>query len=154
MSEFERLELLVSESIKATNRTTYAVRAFVGFLFIQLAFTTVALILWNIAQSSFNPIRCALAGESCSRLGWLEAIAGLVFLAGVLVSSNFGWREFGKSEVPEVQRINRVSGHVSNSKSRSSTPLQKCAECGYKVDQSTGKCSYVPSHRTHKTWAE
>ncbi len=91
------LELL--EQIAAnTKKTKHAVRAFVRFLFIQLTFTTLAVPLYNMAFAGTNTVACALAEKSCEPNTYLVVAAGMVWLAGVYLSSQAGWSELRKSD--------------------------------------------------------
>ena len=94
------VEKLLREAIKASDRTTHAVRAFVYFLFLQLAFTTIALFLWFVST-----------GNLLDPIVWLQWVAYLVWFLGVLISSWVGWSELKASEVPEI------SGNVRETKS-------------------------------------
>jgi hypothetical protein len=95
----DRLVQLMELSIQAQNRTTRAVRAFVRFLFIQLSATTLAIILWNLAQLSVNESRCFSSGENCSGNPFLILLAVIVYIAGVAYSSQQGWEELKASDI-------------------------------------------------------
>jgi uncharacterized membrane protein (DUF485 family) len=70
----------------ASNRTTFAIRAFVLFLFLQLAFTTIAAFFIWLGYTSYNGF------------GWV--VVGIaIFVLGVIVSSTVGWWEIGMSGV-------------------------------------------------------
>ena len=94
-----RLNVSVHQGILAQNRTTHAVRAFVRFLFIQLSATSLATVLWNLADSTIDQNECVQYGNNCSANPALIAAAGIIFLIGVVWSSAAGWEELGKSEV-------------------------------------------------------
>ena len=104
-SKFEKLENAeltsedIKELIKAQNRTTHAVRAFVSFLFIQLSFTTVALFIYGISQAFTDPNKCQQYGTNCGGNQFFLFIAILIWIAGVFVSSKAGWSELEKSEI-------------------------------------------------------
>ena len=87
------------ELIEAQNRTTHAVRAFVRFLFIQLTAITFAVFLWNVSTMSIDLTKCAEEGTNCSANGFFQTCAVLVWILGVVVSSNAGWGELKKSEI-------------------------------------------------------
>lgn len=92
------IEKLLAESIRATNRTTHAVRAFVLFLFIQLTFATLAFGLWQLALESVSAYECRQYGNCEPDAGWSIAVS-LIAFAGVAISSVVGWNELGKSKV-------------------------------------------------------
>ncbi|MEY2675416.1 MAG: hypothetical protein RL102_682 [Actinomycetota bacterium] len=82
MSDKEILDVL--ERIeKASNRTTYAVRAFVRFLFIQLSATTIGSMLAAVAAATGLP--------------WLGVLGGLVTAAGLFWAGIAGRAELQKS---------------------------------------------------------
>jgi hypothetical protein len=82
----ESVEELLKQAIAASDRTTFAVRAFVLFLFLQLAFTSIAAVFVWFGYTSYN--------------GFVFVIFGLViFFLGVIVSSVVGWGELGDSGV-------------------------------------------------------
>jgi hypothetical protein len=83
MANFEEL-------IRATNRTTRAVRAFVLFLFYQLTAITLSGILYLISISFPND-------QNEPNLFW-GILALVVWIGGVFISSNVGWREIRKSD--------------------------------------------------------
>ena len=95
-----KIEALLEQSIQAQNRTTHAVRAFVRFLFIQLSATTLAVVIYNMANSSVNLGRCAAYGEDCQPNLFGLILAALIWIVGVIWSSNAGWSELSKSDLP------------------------------------------------------
>jgi hypothetical protein len=76
----------IEKLIAAQNRTTYAVRAFVRFLFIQLSSVTLGVILWNLSNT--------FGGNK-----FLQITAVITILVGLFWSSNAGWSELGKSKI-------------------------------------------------------
>ncbi len=87
----ERAEIAsLEELIRATNRTTRAVRAFVLFLFYQLTAITLSGILYLISISFPND-------QNEPNLFW-GILALVVWIGGVFISSNVGWREIRKSD--------------------------------------------------------
>lgn len=89
MSDKEILEVL--ERIeKASNRTTYAVRAFVRFLFIQLSATTIGSMLAAVAAATAMP--------------WLGVLGGLVTTGGLFWAGIAGRAELAKSN-PNGKKI-------------------------------------------------
>jgi hypothetical protein len=104
-SKFEKLEKTeitsedIKELIKAQNRTTHAVRAFVSFLFLQLSFTTFALFVYGIADAFADPYKCQNYGTNCGSNGAIQLIAIIIWITGVIISSRSGWSELEKSEI-------------------------------------------------------
>lgn len=78
----ENLEIL-KRIEAAANRTTYAVRAFVRFLFIQLSATTIG-----------SMLAAAAAGFS---MPWLGVVGGLVTTGGLFWAGYAGRAELRKS---------------------------------------------------------
>jgi hypothetical protein len=74
-------EKSIERLILAQNRTTHAVRAFVRFLFIQLTASTFAFFLW-----SFGTVQTQFLGI-------------VVWIIGLVWSSNAGWGELEKSNI-------------------------------------------------------
>ncbi len=89
--------------ILAANRTTHAVRAFVLFLFYQLSAITIAFAVYVLAGIVGN------SNEQCSDLAreygncppneFLLFVAIVIWIVGVVYSSNIGWKEIRKSEI-------------------------------------------------------
>jgi len=95
--EDERIEELVGEIIEASNRTTRAIRAFVRFLFIQLATITAAVVLYVFAVA-IDPLEPPLG---------LVLLALVILIVGVIISSRAGWGELEASEIPVGKSIRR-----------------------------------------------
>jgi hypothetical protein len=89
----------IRELIRAQNRTTHAVRAFVRFLFIQLSATTTAIVIWNISTAFIDQEECFRSSENCTGNGFLQFLAAVVLIGGIIWSSAAGWNELGKSKV-------------------------------------------------------
>ena len=89
----------IDDLIRAQNKTTHAVRAFVRFLFIQLTGITLAVFLWNLSLALISPSDCAQTGENCSGNTALQFMAVGVWIATVIISSGAGWEELQKSEI-------------------------------------------------------
>ena len=85
--------------IRAQNRTTHAVRAFVRFLFIQLTGITLAVFLWNISLAFIDEQACYEYGDKCTGNAFLQFMAGVVWLVAVILSSRAGWDELNKSNI-------------------------------------------------------
>ena len=86
----ENSDLTLADVVRAQNRTTHAVRAFVRFLFIQLTSTTLGIFLWNLSYLSTNEYN----GN-----GFLKFVAVITILVGIFWSSNAGWSELSKSDI-------------------------------------------------------
>jgi hypothetical protein len=97
--EFDFASLL-EQKIKATNRTTRAVRALVLFLFIQLAFLTLANIFWQVGLAFPDEDNCNIFG--CQPYAFFPISAGVLIVSGVVVASLVGWGELEMSQVPKV----------------------------------------------------
>lgn len=82
MNDKEILEVM-QRIEAASNRTTYAVRAFVRFLFIQLSATTIGSML--------------AAGGAALNQAWMGVLAGLVTTGGLLWAGYAGRAELRKS---------------------------------------------------------
>jgi hypothetical protein len=89
----------IDDLIRAQNRTTHAVRAFVRFLFIQLSAMTLGVFIWNLSLGMVDAERCAYDGSNCEGNSALQVIAGLVILGGIIWSSSAGWSELEKSNI-------------------------------------------------------
>ena len=89
----------IDDLIRAQNKTTHAVRAFVRFLFIQLTGITLAVFLWNLSLAFTNSSDCIQTGENCSGNTALQFMAVGVWIATVILSSRAGWDELQKSEI-------------------------------------------------------
>lgn len=92
----ENSEELLREVIKASNRTTRAVRAFVRFLFIQLSAITLAVLVFQIGSLTQDSSECAFG--ICPPSPRFTIVAGLIWLGGVLWSSRAGWLELEESD--------------------------------------------------------
>jgi hypothetical protein len=79
-------ETTLEDLVRAQNRTTHAVRAFVRFLFIQLTGLTLVFFLWNLF----------LETEANGFVGFLVLV---VWLGTVVWSSAAGWDELNKSNI-------------------------------------------------------
>lgn len=93
----------IHKFIQAQNRTTHAVRAFVLFLFYQLTAITLAYVIYSFAQVQGNqsddcePLLRQFG--ACEPEPTLVFLALVIWIAGVVYSSQIGWREIQKSEV-------------------------------------------------------
>jgi len=89
----------IDDLIRAQNRTTHAVRAFVRFLFIQLTGITFAIFLWNISTAFIDQQKCIEYGTNCTGNTFLQFLAVVVWIASVVWSSQAGWDELAKSNI-------------------------------------------------------
>lgn len=85
--------------IRAQNRTTHAVRAFVRFLFIQLSGLTLVYFTWNLSAISIDPNECARYGDKCEGNLFFQVLAILIWIGTVIFSSRAGWSELEKSDI-------------------------------------------------------
>ena len=92
-------ETTLEDLVRAQNRTTHAVRAFVRFLFIQLTGITLAVFLWNISLEFVNEQDCFQYGDNCTGNPFLQLLAGAVWIGAVILSSRAGWEELHKSNI-------------------------------------------------------
>lgn len=93
------LRIFLDDLIRAQNRTTYAVRAFVRFLFIQLIGTTIAIVLWNTSTAFIDSQECSAYATNCSGNTFLQFLAAAVMIGSIIWSSQAGWEELGKSNI-------------------------------------------------------
>jgi hypothetical protein len=100
----DKLESLLEAQIRASNRTTRAVRALVRFIFIQLLGLTIGGLIITASFSS-------------DQQGFLTALGSLVILVSVVVSSNVGWSELALSD-PEIE-MGRINNFVHSPQERS-----------------------------------
>jgi len=98
LSENERLLL-------AVNRTTHAIRALVLFLFYQLTAATAAFVIYLLAEIVGRRRDACEQGlgyaDACSPDSFLVLLALVIWVVGVIYSSNVGWTEIRKSNIPE-----------------------------------------------------
>jgi hypothetical protein len=93
---------LLLELVRASNRSTHAIRALVRFIFIQLSFITLAYILNDFANAFIDPEQCARYGDNCSPNGFFSFLSFVAIVAGIIISSRVGWAELKQSDVPSV----------------------------------------------------
>ena len=91
----------IDDLIRAQNRTTHAVRAFVRFLFIQLSGFTLAIFLWNLSTAFIDQQECIQYGDKCTGNGFLQFLTAVVLIVSIIWSSHAGWNELGKSNIDE-----------------------------------------------------
>jgi hypothetical protein len=119
----EQLEKLIEAQIRATNRTTRAIRALVRFFFIQLLGLTLGGFLISSSIGLDRP-------EALLFFGWL------VILAAVLLSSNVAWAELAMSD-PDLES-GRQNGFFHLPGRSDSAQIVTKARC---------KCSYADRWR-------
>jgi len=83
--KYSNLEESTRQILLAQDRTTHAVRAFVRFIFIQLTAITISGLVILFGSFAVN--------ES------VIVIGVLIYIAGVIWSSNAGWSELEKSNI-------------------------------------------------------
>jgi len=98
-SSYSRNETTFDDLVRAQNRTTHAVRAFVRFLFIQLSGITCAVFIWNISLAMADEQSCYQSGRNCTGNTFLQFVAGVVWIIAVIWSSKAGWEELDKSNI-------------------------------------------------------
>ena len=102
-SEMQTLIELQRETIHAINKTTHAVRAFVLFLFYQLAAITAAYFIYQIAIAvGSSRGSCSYEARlygTCDPNALLTFIAVVIWFGGIYYSSKKGWEEIAKSSV-------------------------------------------------------
>ena len=91
LSELSRLIELQEKTIAASNRTTHAIRAFVLFLFYQLTAATLAVFVYRLAFE--------FPDENSLPNSFLTITSGIIWLVGIVLSSNKGWTEIRKSDL-------------------------------------------------------
>ena len=134
MSETEKL---LQELIQATDRTTRAVRAFVRFLFIQLAAITLAIVVFQLGVITQDTSECAFG--ICPPNGFTTTVAALIWIGGVIWSSMAGWEELGLSEI-------RTSGRPAFPRGSAPVPRSRvegdsCSDCGTKNKSGSAFCA-------------
>jgi len=97
--KYSTSDTTLDDLVRAQNRTTHAVRAFVRFLFIQLTGITLVVFLWNISLAFIDEQACYQNGDNCSGNAFLQFLAGIVWIVAVIWSSSAGWDELNKSNV-------------------------------------------------------
>lgn len=127
---------LLVDLIAASNRTTRAVRAFVRFLFIQLSFTTSAIIVWNLGSVFQDQSRCAPV--ACPPDAPVIFLAIVIWLVGVVWSSSAGLTELSYSEIPPLPSVTRprqTEPIIDQDRAAKKVPSQRassrqCHHCG------------------------
>ena len=92
-------EKTLDDLIRAQNRTTHAVRAFVRFLFIQLSGITLTVFVWNASNLFINQQECVNYGRQCGGNGFLRFLAVAIWIISVYWSSHEGWKELELSKI-------------------------------------------------------
>jgi hypothetical protein len=86
-SIYSNLDESTRQIILAQNRTTHAIRAVVRFLFIQLTAITLAFVIGGLGSALGN--------------AFVIFIAVVIYIVGIIWSSNAGWSELEKSNIPK-----------------------------------------------------
>jgi len=128
--ENAKIEQLLKQNIEATNRTTYAVRAFVRFLFIQLVGITAAFFLNSLATASVDPIRCAYSGDNCQPIVALQVLAFLIWIGAVIWSSNVGWKELALSDPKPRPILSPETSDKIRNEGKATKSGSSCRNCG------------------------
>jgi len=89
----------MDDLVRAQNRTTHAVRAFVRFLFIQLSGITLAVFIWNLSSEFIDERECLNYGNNCTPNSGLQFLAAVIWVSAVVWSSRAGWEELEKSKI-------------------------------------------------------
>ena len=84
---YSNLDESTKQIILAQNRTTHAIRAVVRFLFIQLTAITLAFVIGGLGSAFGN--------------AFVIFIAVVIYIIGIVWSSNAGWSELEKSNIPK-----------------------------------------------------
>jgi ABC-type multidrug transport system fused ATPase/permease subunit len=84
---YSNLDESTKQIILAQNRTTHAIRAVVRFLFIQLTAITLAFVIGGLGSALGN--------------AFVIFIAVVIYIIGIVWSSNAGWSELEKSNIPK-----------------------------------------------------
>lgn len=102
-------ETTLEDVVRATNRTTHAVRAFVLFLFYQLTALTIAYMVYSLAEIVGNSDEnCPYEARTlnlCSPNSFLLFLAGVIWITGIVLSSRVGWSEIQKSDMTDSYRL-------------------------------------------------
>jgi uncharacterized Zn finger protein (UPF0148 family) len=98
-ADIAQLIQLQQESIRATNRATHAIRAFVLFIFYQLAASTAAAFFYGIGLGIAGSSDECQNNGICEPSSFFIVVSALIFLGGVIFSSMKGWEEIGKSDL-------------------------------------------------------
>jgi hypothetical protein len=137
----ENSEDLLREVIRASNRTTRAVRAFVRFLFIQLTAITLAVLVFQLGSLTQDTSQCSF-GVCPPSPGW-TIFAGLIWVVGVIWSSRAGWMELEQSDPTksDAEVDMSASRAFKASRSNSAPPsIAKCRSCSSDLQEGERIC--------------
>lgn len=138
-------EINLEDLLYAQNRTTHAVRAFVRFLFIQLSGITLASLFWLMSDLTIDEEKCLASQENCSGNTFLQALAVVILIIGVFWSSQAGWSELEKSEIPSIYK-NKVESNDQSTPSsllvcvcgeRNPRHFKRCHSCGEQLNKAS-----------------
>jgi hypothetical protein len=138
--ENAKIEKLLKQNIEASNRTTYAVRAFVGFLFIQLVGITAAFFLNSLATASVDPIECAYSGDNCEPIVALQVLAFFIWIGAVIWSSSVGWKELALSDPRPKPALSTEPSEKISTEKKSTMPGSSCQHCGANKENLNKPC--------------
>ena len=149
----EQQQLLAAQ-IRATNRTTRAIRSIVRFFLVQLVFLTAAAILFVIGDLTVeDTFECAAYGAECGGQPAMRLLAGIIALIGVVISSRIAWAELALSD-PALEEDVMPKGilHAPEFKpglefqlvkARTSSPTRdyKCPNCSFVSEGGSEFCT-------------
>jgi hypothetical protein len=152
MNNSENISELLRQSIAASDRTTRAVRALVRFIFIQLSTTTLGAAFVYFGMASVDPTRCYAIGDNCEPNYFLLFLGVVVWLGGIVASSNAGWSELSKSDpgksdedilsAGEPQPLDAdVKTNDSDANKTQKSEFKKCKACGKVVKRDIERCT-------------
>ena len=98
-SPYERLSQQLGLMIEAQNRTTFAVRSLVKFIFFQLLTLCVGALFWAMGMSTVNTYQCTNFGKTCTGNGFFLALSVITLLSGTFISFRESWRELKASNI-------------------------------------------------------
>jgi hypothetical protein len=85
---FKNLDESTKQIVLAQDRTTHAIRSVVRFFFIQLSATTIAILILGLGFGTGNEVFSGF-------------LAFIIYVVGLIWSSNVGWSELEKSNIPK-----------------------------------------------------
>jgi hypothetical protein len=134
----EKLQQLIKQRVLASNRTNHAVRALVGFIFIQLWTYTLAWIIWQVGLAFPDEENCNRLG--CEPHGFVPILVGVVVIFGILAASGVGWYELDLSQVPGTALWPGSSKvpEINSKESSSSPPISDQSSKEIDVTESDG----------------
>lgn len=98
-SPSDRLTQQLGLMIEAQNRTTFAVRALVKFIFFQLLTLCGGALLWAMGMSTVDTYQCTNFGKTCSGNVFFLTLSVITLLSGTSISFREGWKELKASSI-------------------------------------------------------